>query len=269
LFAFVILFNVLDEVLLGNVFRVLNLANRCPELGRILCLFATGPLGWSVIILNNALVLHDIELFSGCFIHLWPSFTTLAVRAHPALVMAAYPGHFDSFFDPAHGIGILELVKLGAMAYFVWWVPFTTWMLVHGRHHSPKKTGWDTVYFGLVMSNGAVRSTLGIGKGDELAIFASASQVAPVLKYMVIHAALSTLSLVWSACCYRYMNLHYAFCILLVCVAMYNASKRYEWMLTDRYSRAIRKHLEKEFPEEAIKNKLSNKENQAEKNKDK
>lgn len=270
LLAFVILFDVLDEVLLGDVFPHLSLAKRYPDVGRIICLFATGPLGCSVILLNNALVLHDIELFSGCFIHLWPSFTTLAVRAHPALVMASYPGHFDSFTgfnDTAHGAGILELVKLGAMAYFVWWVPFTIWMLVDGRHQSPKKTGWDTVYFGLVMSNGAVRSTLGIRWGDEDAIFASASQVGPVLKYMVIHATLVMVSLVWSALCYKYMNLHYAFCILLVCVAMYNASKRYEWMLTDRYSRAIRKHIEKEFPDEATKPKLSNKEDQAEKNK--
>lgn len=250
--CFVKLCEVLDEAFLGDTFPNSNLATQFPNVGRIVCLIATGPLGWSVLLLGNALVLHDIEHFSGCFIHLWPSLTTLTVRWNPELVMASYPGHFDSltgFDDPTAGANFLELVQLAMSAYLVWWVPFTLWMLVHGRHQSPKKTGWDTVYLNLVVTNGAVRKVLGIGSNSgEDALLASASGIAPVVKYMIVHALLSLLSLTASAFCYKNMLLHLAFCVILVCAALYNASKRYEWMLTERYSRAIRKHIAKEFP---------------------
>lgn len=253
--AFVCLFEVLDKVLLGDIVPHVNLADRYPDIGRIICLIATGPLGASIIPLKNALVLHDIEQFSGCFIHLWPVFTTLSVRWNPALVMEKYPGLFDSltgFHDsPAGESDLLELIKLGVVTYLAWWIPFTLWMLVHGRHQSNLKTGWTTVYLNLVMREATVRKVVGVRGGDEDAIVSSASGIAPTLKYMAVHGAASTTSLVFSALCYKYMRLHLIYCIVLVCVSLYNASKRYEWMLTERYGQAIRKHIEMEYPAEA------------------
>ena len=69
-----LLLQVVDEMFLGALDAIPNfdVAANYPNFGKIFLLFATGPLGLSVIVLNNALVLHDIELYSGCFIHLWP-----------------------------------------------------------------------------------------------------------------------------------------------------------------------------------------------------
>ena len=61
----------------------------------------------------------------------------------------------------------------------------------------------------------------------------------------LVNLVLSQVGFLWSALCYKYMGLHAAFAILLVCVALYNASARYHWEMTKRYSRAVRKALDK------------------------
>jgi|EP00505_MAST-04D_sp_SCG-Rhode-Island_P000953 hypothetical protein len=272
--AFIVLFQVVDDWYLGDLFPTLNLASQYPSLGRVFCLIATGPLGWSVIALKNALVLHDILHFSSCFIHLWPSLTTLCVRWSPMRVMAKYPGHFDSlvgFHDPESGAALLDLVKLGASTYFgkyacfnirtllfltfsfffamiaAWWIVFTLWMVFHGRFQSPQKTGKDTVYLNLVIKNGkptGIGSALGIVINDKEDALVSASRMGPVIKYMLAHAVAVQCTLIFSAFCYQNMKLHLAFCVLISCVALFNASKRYEWMLTDRYTVAMKKMIE-------------------------
>ena len=60
----------------------LNFATRHPNFGEVAFIIATGPLAWSVIVLSNALVLHDIKHYSSTFIHLWPCWTTLSLRTH-------------------------------------------------------------------------------------------------------------------------------------------------------------------------------------------
>lgn len=245
-----LVFAVFVEVML-DLPSQLALASKYPNLGRLVCLIATGPLGWSVIALSNALVLHDIQHYSGCFIHLWPALTTLSVRWNPTKVMSRYPGHFDSltgFHDPDAGADTLALMQLGLGAYLCWWVPFTTWMMAHGRHQSPQRTGWDTVYLNLVMTNGAVRRALGIRAKEKSGILDAASRPGPVLKYMLLHLGLCTAALWFSCLCYQHMWLHVVFCCVIAAVALFNASNRYHWMLTQRYSRALRKHIGKRFP---------------------
>ena len=260
--AFVILFQVLDDAFFGDLLPTLDIASQYPDLGRIVCLVATGPLGWSVIVLKNALVLHDIQLYSGCFIHLWPAITTLSVRRYPDVVMATYPGHFDSltgFHDPPAGASVLHLWKLGAVAYFAWWLPFTLWMLVHGRFQSPKITNADTVYFNLVNTNGAVRKVLGIpkrpldGQGSK-DWHTKVAAISPVMKYMVLHAVLTMLSFLWSSLCYKWLNMHIGFALLLISTALFNTSSWYHWNLTRRYSRAVQKAIKRvESAEKATK----------------
>ena len=229
-----------------------DIAKEYPNLGRTFVLLSTGPLGWSVIALSNALVLHDIELYSGCFIHLWPALTTLSVRwDHGERVMATYPGHFDGlagFHDKETPLSYVQLVSLGMTAYMVWWIPFTIWMLVHGRFQSHERTNKTTVYLNLVKTNGAVRNVIGV-HGTNGRLLDQASEVGPVIKYMLAHCVLCCLSFCFSALAYQYILLHACFCVVLVIVALLNASKRYKWMLTQRYVRAMEKHAMKLFPE--------------------
>jgi len=66
----------------------LAFATNHPTFGATACLIAGGPLAWSVIVLQNALVLHDADHYSSTFIHLWPIWTTLSLRMHKAAVAA-------------------------------------------------------------------------------------------------------------------------------------------------------------------------------------
>mmetsp|Transcript_11396 Transcript_11396/g.22891 ORF Transcript_11396/g.22891 Transcript_11396/m.22891 type:complete len:230 (-) Transcript_11396:1047-1736(-) len=50
----------------------LRFASSYPNFATAAFLVATGPLGWSVVALNQALLLHDIAHYSSTFIHLWP-----------------------------------------------------------------------------------------------------------------------------------------------------------------------------------------------------
>ena len=89
-----------------------------------------------------------------------------------------------------------------------------------------------------------VRKFLGIPEksaGD--AFFAKAASTSAALKYMVLHATLVQLAFLFSALCYKYMQLHAVWALVLVCVALYNASSRYHWNMTQRYSRAVAKAL--------------------------
>ena len=255
-----LVFAVFVEVML-DLPSQLALASKYPNLGRLVCLVATGPLGWSVIALANALVLHDIEHYSSCFIHLWPALTTLSVRWNPAKVMERYPGHFDGltgFHDPDAGADTLSLMKLGLGAYLCWWVPFTLWMVLHGRHQSPQRTGWATVYLNLVQTNSAVRGVLGIRAEDDASVLDAAAGLGPVLKYMGLHGVLCTAALWFSSLCYQHMWLHATFCSVIAAVALFNAANRYHWMLTQRYSHALQKHIRKRYDPENSADKKSN-----------
>ena len=243
-----------------------NIAKNFPQVGRIFCLFATGPLGWSIIALGNALVLHDIEHYSGCFIHMWPCLTTLSIRWNPSLVIARYPGFFESLsgFQNINPPSFMSLVQLGMSCYAFWWFPFTLWMMLSGRFHSPKETGKTTVYLNLVLTNRHCRLVVGIpdiptakdGSSKENSkmmkeeeIIQHAKEGSAVLRYMFVHCFLVFLSMCFSALCYQHQKLHLCFCVVIIIVSLLNASQRYKWMLTKRYVRAMEKFVLNKFPE--------------------
>mmetsp|Transcript_24786 Transcript_24786/g.49313 ORF Transcript_24786/g.49313 Transcript_24786/m.49313 type:complete len:377 (+) Transcript_24786:47-1177(+) len=244
----------LFQVISGGTLVSFDIFEIIPDLGRVFVLFATGPLGISVIFLKNALVLHDIEHFSSCFIHLWPSIAALSAKWDPDLLMSTYPGIFDNmtgFSNPEANSKILNLVGLGLLAYSIWWVPFTAWMLLHGRFQSPKRTGKDTVYLSTILTNKFLRENLlGLRNLEEDDLLDRVQHISCVILYMFGHSVIGVVTLLFSAFCFKYRYLHLAFCILLVGIVLYNASVRYEWMMTRRYGKIVQKHIPKAYLEE-------------------
>ena len=164
--AFYMLLQVIDRTYFsGSIFPTSSISSKVPWMGRVVILFATGPLGWSVIGLRNKLLLHDIQNFSATFIHLWPCIIALTFRTHPDQVISAYPGLFDALTgikDNNIDAGFFHLMQLGSLSYFVWWTIFTLWMILHGRFQSIEGTGADTVYMDLVQQNKVVRGFLNV-----------------------------------------------------------------------------------------------------------
>jgi hypothetical protein len=250
--AGITLLQVVDEQYQIGIIPNSHIADKFPQIGRVFCLFATGPLGWSIIALGNALVLHDIEHYSGCFIHMWPCLTTLSIRWNPSRVISRYPGFFDSlsgFQEHESPPDFLSLLKLGMSCYYLWWFPFTLWMLFSGRFHSPKETGKTTVYLDLVIKDPNCQAVVGVRGKTVEALETEAKQISAVLRYMFMHSFLVLLSMCFSSLCYQYQTLHLCFCVALILVAVINASKRYKWMLTQRYVRAMENYINQQFPE--------------------
>ena len=267
--SFVVLLEVLDDVLVSEFPALverkpwlrppeLNFATQHPDVGRIFCLMATGPLGWSVIALNCKLVLHDIAYYSNTFIHLWPVLTTLSVRWDKGRrVIQAFPGHFESLAGfSGHEATLLELVTLGSKFYFVWWGTFTLWMLVHGRLQSPQKTGRDTVYLSLVRGKAIVRKLCGVREPSAAhydAFLTDAATPVAVIKYMICHAIIVNLSLLSSAFSYLHIGLHAAFAVVCTAYSIYLGAAWYDFSLTKKYSRNMRKRIRSLHPEKSDK----------------
>mmetsp|Transcript_12977 Transcript_12977/g.40013 ORF Transcript_12977/g.40013 Transcript_12977/m.40013 type:complete len:387 (+) Transcript_12977:485-1645(+) len=240
---------VVDERYFGML--QLRIAQRTPTAGLLACLLATGPLGWSVFVLPCKMVLHDIANYANTFIHLWPVFTTLSMRWASEAVVATYPGHFDSLFEVDVG-GFLRLVVLASKTYFVWWVPFTVWMLVNGRFQSPERTGRDTIYLRLMMNDAVAAATCGVRappRGTAIGTtpphsLDDAAAAAAVLKYLVIHAMACHLSFVSSALCMISIEIHLGFALAGLLFSLYLGSVWYDKMLTRNVTTKVRRHID-------------------------
>ena len=247
--AFYMLLQVIDRTYFsGSIFPTSSISSKVPWMGRVVILFATGPLGWSVIGLRNKLLLHDIQNFSATFIHLWPCIIALTFRTHPDQVISAYPGLFDALTgikDNNIDAGFFHLMQLGSLSYFVWWTIFTLWMILHGRFQSIEGTGADTVYMDLVQQNKVVRGFLNVKGKTYMEIANNASKIRPCLTYMCAHAVVVNITFMFATLCYQHIKLHFIFCIVCLSCALYNASMYYAYLMTQNIPKKLAKEIQK------------------------
>lgn len=230
-----------------------------------------GPLAWSVLVLGNALVLHDPTATMSLFIHIIPPILMWSLRWHAHVVHATYPNVFrggeggvstniasaawDDDFDESMTCTELNLFGVSnpnpvvafllpaMVGYFLWWIPYTIWLLMSGLHHSVEKTGKLTVFRDNVARNSAM-STVLVGKKVASEQDLQSQYVA--LKYMIIHSILCILAFLWSYLCHRFYSVHTIFCMVLVISAVREGGAKYYKMTTKWYLKAVEKMLEKD-----------------------
>ena len=103
---------------------------------------ANGPLAGAVVFLKNALVLHDLENISFCFIHLTPPLVTWAMRWY----VVKFQEQWEDIVD--FGIPNLEddiyfsdIYVPSAKFYALWLILYLVWMIFSGRFkHAPNST---------------------------------------------------------------------------------------------------------------------------------
>ena len=178
---------------------------------------------------------------SALFIHLSPALVTWSLQWHWDAVEAQWPGLFGE--DHADEVTFTDLFTPAAAGYIIWWIPFTLWMLVSGRFHSLTTTGWDTVYMSTLKGNGGVRKVVGL---DANEVDTRASEIFPVLVYMVVHAALCFACIALSYPMYHSRVLHTLFCVSLLCVSAWNGAVRYDKMMTRYYESRLERLLKEE-----------------------
>ena len=202
---------------------------------------ANGPLGWSVIMQHNAMVLHSPEHTASLFIHLSPPFLSWSFRWFPALVTRDWASRFGAALSQVSGSSTVtfgRMWSLGALAYVAWFIPYTAWLLAAGRKHSPARNGHDTVWAFSLRTNEAVRKVVGATDG------ANPDQPLAAVRYMVIHAAGVAVMLCGAMPMWRSFTLHTAYCGLLFVAAVYNGAQRYVKMTTRFYERSLEQALE-------------------------
>ena len=126
------------------------------------------------------------------------------------------------------------LMALASATYFAWWVPFTLWMLVHGRFQSPERTGRDTIYLRLMLTDAVAGANCGVRtppRGTKLGATPAealddAASVAATMKYMVFHALACHLSFVSSALCMTYIYVHVFFALAGLVFSLFAAPPR-------------------------------------------
>jgi len=170
-------------------------------------------------------------------------------------LVTAYPGHFDSVvsaYATGDNMNFLSLMGLASRTYFAWWAPFTVWMLVHGRFQSPERTGRDTIYLRLMLTDSVAGAGCGVRtppSGTKVGSAPSdalddASSIKATLKYMVVHALACHLSFVSSALCMKHLYVHVFFALSGLVFSLYLGSAWYDAKMTRTVTKKARRHIE-------------------------
>lgn len=257
----------LCRALLGSSEITLRYVTASPMISTALFAMACGPLGWGVVFVGNALVLHDPSMTASLIIHMVPPLLMWALRWHHTAVQSAYPGLFgmesgdeyitysavwqdgllpgedgectrEEYFDP---YAFRHFLFPSSALYFCWWIPYCIWLVFFGIKHSPKVTGQQTVWsLTLANSPSICKMLTGVSRTeDTVRPFAA-------FLYMAWHAVACHLSFVFAYLCFKSFTLHSLFCISMFVYAVHAGSVRYFKMTTKWYCKAVEHLLQDE-----------------------
>merc|ERR1712194_952076 len=122
----------------------------------------------------------------------------------------------------------------GFYAYAIWWICHSAWLLSVGVS-SPEK-GWNTVFEDMYRSK-----QLGPAFTE---CFGCSSKRAHAAVYLAIHFAADMLAFVSPCICWYWPKVHAGFCIYLFVSAAYNGASYYNYLLTHKYEKVVKKVLE-------------------------
>jgi len=196
---------------------------------------ANGPFAISVILLRNALVLHDLQKISECFIHLSPVTLAWTFRWFAPQVLMAFPGIFDLPEPTDYSATFLDIFLPGLYFYAVWWVLFIVYTLVYARYQGTPYSKYETCYILHVNDKPWFKKMIGYD-GSTLETHA---RMGPFMIYFTMHLV-GTLSLIaLSYVFWNYFWAHTALVLLLFFWATWNGAQRYFNMMTKYYIKAI------------------------------
>jgi len=103
---------------------------------------ANGPLAGAVVLLKNALVLHDLENISFCFIHLTPPLVCWAMRWYVVKFQALWQMRIDFGIPNLEDeITFSDIYVPSAKFYAIWLSIYLVWMIFIARFlYAPNST---------------------------------------------------------------------------------------------------------------------------------
>lgn len=196
---------------------------------------ANGPFAFSVVLMKNALVLHDLPNIAVTFIHLTPCSLAWTFRWYSPQVMAMFPGIFSLPQPDDMTATFKDIFMPGFYFWLCWFVVYMIFSFVVGRHHGTPYSKYETCY--MLQLNGLppVRDMLGYdGSTAE-----THARFGPFLKYMTLLGigCLGTISFTYVL----WFNFwaHTAFCLSLFLFCTWNGAIRYFNMMTKYYVKSL------------------------------
>jgi len=174
---------------------------------RVFYSIAMGPLGWSVAALSNALVFHSVPHTSSLFIHMSPMVSAWCMHWHES-EMQRWSFTRDRF-PVNNSEDNMVVFGYSVAAYFVWWVPFTIWLVVWGVNASDH--GYATCF-----NDHCGKRLLGIESKRLRAVV-----------YSLGHAVAVMATLAFSILNWEYFWVSTAFVFLMLSAAVHNGATRY------------------------------------------
>lgn len=230
---------------------------------------ACGPLlGATLLLPFVAFVFHDINTMCNVVIHALPPMMLYTLRWHGDEVSQAWPqifklqtfrnpdyfpdGGWNPFFMPGTGLG--SVAGNAVLIYILWWVPYTSWMLLMGldlpRKDMPcgRTPRYDTVFHSFWRSGHCAGFGSTFWKRpyevSQKQMETDHYEVRDFMVYMAIHAVLVSLSIptLGFACNYSKTSHMAVMCLVLLAV-VHRGSQRYTYYTTKMYSRIIKKEF--------------------------
>jgi Protein of unknown function (DUF2838) len=230
---------------------------------------ACGPLlGATLVLPFVAFVFHDVNTMTNVIIHAMPPMLLYTMRWHADDITKAWPTIFqlvDNMQDPDYfpnhgnplfwpGTGLGSIAGNAVLIYVLWWVPYTSWMVLVGldlpRKDLPnhKVPNYDTVFHSFWRSGSCITFGKLLWKRP---VAVSQEQMAmdhyemrDLLAYLTLHGVMVALSIptLGYACNYSKIS-HMTVLVLILLAVVHRGSQRYTYYTTKMYSRIIRKEF--------------------------
>lgn len=133
-----------------------------------------------------------------------------------------------------------SMYMYGSMHYFMWAVPYDTWLLTIGVD-LPEKKGMATVF-----DNFYKRENLA-PKMTSLTGFVTLRSHAAV--YLFFHCIAAHINYIWGTLTLRFASLHYLWLVMILISTVWNGAGYYDFVFAKKYTMVLQDLLEEKEPQ--------------------
>jgi len=204
-----------------------------PRLFRTVFMCANGPLAWSVLAFNHAMIFHSYAHMTSVVVHVSPLLLSYGLRWYAAPVGDTLGASHFLVCDTPEGCSThsgMELIGVALVQFYLWWlVLYYVWIFgalgSYIERHS-YQTLWDRI---LVMKPvGPVLQKL-LQRWPKLLV---------QLVYLLVHLAFSTATMVVAVLLWHSQLAHFTFLGAIVASTIKNAAEFYFDVISSKYEEA-------------------------------
>lgn len=193
---------------------------------QIIFMVSNGPLAWSVLAFNQALVFHKWQNMTSVFIHVSPMMLSWGLRWFSS------EHDFSICVDPPLCVADLDVTSLltaALMRFYLWWIVlYYVWLFVINGEYI-KSRGFNTLYDRV--STKQLRFLFQRMNAPDLAKKAF---------YMLLHLVFGVLTMLLASIFWFYREAHLTFILVMCTASAWNASAHYEEVFTGANKKYIR-----------------------------